>query len=53
MAAAGPLPGPTAASAQTPACAGYLGLPFDDGPGSGTPALLNSLKQNGLRATMF
>ncbi|MFF2732575.1 polysaccharide deacetylase family protein, partial [Streptomyces sp. NPDC058008] len=39
------------ASAAT--CNGYVGLTFDDGPSSSTPALLNALKQNGLRATMF
>jgi peptidoglycan/xylan/chitin deacetylase (PgdA/CDA1 family) len=34
--------------------AGYVGLTFDDGPSSAhTPALLNALKQNGLKATMF
>src|SRR6476469_5932016 len=47
--AAGP-----AASAQPAACNGYVGLTFDDGPSNGnTPALLNALRQNGLRATMF
>jgi peptidoglycan/xylan/chitin deacetylase (PgdA/CDA1 family) len=47
--AAGP-----AASAQPLACNGYVGLTFDDGPSNGnTPALLNALRQNGLRATMF
>src|SRR5581483_11069553 len=34
-------------------CNGYVGLTFDDGPSSQTPSLLNALKQNGLRATMF
>ncbi|MFJ6559877.1 polysaccharide deacetylase family protein [Streptomyces sp. NPDC091412] len=35
-------------------CNGYVGLTFDDGPSNDrTPALLNALKQNGLRATMF
>jgi peptidoglycan/xylan/chitin deacetylase (PgdA/CDA1 family) len=35
-------------------CNGYVGLTFDDGPSnSNTPALLNALTQNGLRATMF
>jgi len=53
LAAAGTLTVPTAASAQPAACTGYVGLTFDDGPGSGTTALLNSLTQNGLRATMF
>ena len=35
------------------ACNGYVGLTFDDGPTSNTPALLNALTQSGLRATMF
>lgn len=35
------------------ACTGYVGLTFDDGPSAQTPALLNALRQNGLRATMF
>ncbi|MEV0008224.1 polysaccharide deacetylase family protein [Streptomyces sp. NPDC051840] len=39
--------------AHAAACNGYVGLTFDDGPSSSTPALLNALKQNGLRATMF
>ncbi|MCO6003603.1 polysaccharide deacetylase family protein [Actinoallomurus purpureus] len=35
-------------------CNGYVGLTFDDGPSNAhTPSLLNALKQNGLRATMF
>jgi peptidoglycan/xylan/chitin deacetylase (PgdA/CDA1 family) len=35
-------------------CNGYVGLTFDDGPSnSHTPALLNALRQNGLRATLF
>ncbi|MGW0771511.1 polysaccharide deacetylase family protein [Streptomyces sp. NPDC002676] len=41
------------ASAQAAACTGYVGLTFDDGPSAGTPALLDVLRQNGLRATMF
>lgn len=54
LAAAGALALPaSAAPAQPAACSGYVGLTFDDGPGSGTTALLNSLKQYGLRATMF
>jgi peptidoglycan/xylan/chitin deacetylase (PgdA/CDA1 family) len=53
LAAAGTLTAPTAAAAQAAACTGYVGLTFDDGPGSGTTALLSSLTQNGLRATMF
>lgn len=33
---------------------GYVGLTFDDGPSNDhTPALLNALRRNGLRATMF
>ncbi|MFI8192423.1 polysaccharide deacetylase family protein [Streptomyces sp. NPDC085946] len=43
----------TPAPAQAAACNGYVGLTFDDGPSSSTPSLLNALKQNGLRATMF
>jgi peptidoglycan/xylan/chitin deacetylase (PgdA/CDA1 family) len=36
------------------ACSGYVGLTFDDGPSNDhTPSLLNALRQNGLRATMF
>ncbi|MFF7340188.1 polysaccharide deacetylase family protein [Streptomyces sp. NPDC008163] len=43
-----------ATPAQAAACNGYVGLTFDDGPSNDhTPALLNALKQNGLRATMF
>jgi peptidoglycan/xylan/chitin deacetylase (PgdA/CDA1 family) len=43
-----------AAPAHAAACTGYVGLTFDDGPSNDhTPALLNALKQNGLRATMF
>jgi peptidoglycan/xylan/chitin deacetylase (PgdA/CDA1 family) len=34
-------------------CNGYVGLTFDDGPSGNTPNLLNALRQNGLRATMF
>ncbi|MDH6227299.1 polysaccharide deacetylase family protein [Streptomyces sp. MJP52] len=32
---------------------GYVGLTFDDGPSSRTPALLSALREAGLRATMF
>ncbi|GIF18995.1 peptidoglycan/xylan/chitin deacetylase (PgdA/CDA1 family) [Actinoplanes tereljensis] len=39
--------------AQAATCNGYVGLTFDDGPSGQTSALLNSLRQNGLRATMF
>ncbi|GGS83191.1 xylanase deacetylase [Streptomyces cinerochromogenes] len=43
-----------AVPAHAAACNGYVGLTFDDGPsGDHTPALLNALRQNGLRATMF
>lgn len=43
-----------AAPAHAATCSGYVGLTFDDGPSNDhTPALLNALKQNGLRATMF
>ncbi|MEU0739147.1 polysaccharide deacetylase family protein [Streptomyces sp. NPDC006134] len=42
-----------AAPAQAAACNGYVGLTFDDGPSGTTQSLLNALKQNGLRATMF
>jgi peptidoglycan/xylan/chitin deacetylase (PgdA/CDA1 family) len=42
-----------AVPAQAAACNGYVGLTFDDGPSGDTPALLNALRQNGLRATMF
>ncbi|WP_217206549.1 polysaccharide deacetylase family protein [Streptomyces sp. AC550_RSS872] len=53
LAVAGTLSVDTAAPAQAAACNGYVGLTFDDGPSSSTPALLNALTQNGLRATMF
>lgn len=44
----------TAAPAHAATCNGYVGLTFDDGPSNDhTPALLNALKQNGLRATLF
>jgi peptidoglycan/xylan/chitin deacetylase (PgdA/CDA1 family) len=40
--------------AHAAACTGYVGLTFDDGPSNDkTPSLLNALRQNGLRATMF
>lgn len=42
------------APARAATCGGYVGLTFDDGPSNDhTPALLNALRQNGLRATMF
>ncbi|WSQ10634.1 polysaccharide deacetylase family protein [Streptomyces sp. NBC_01231] len=42
-----------AAPAQAAACNGYVGLTFDDGPSGSTTRLLDALRQNGLRATMF
>ena len=40
--------------AHVTACNGFVGLTFDDGPSNAnTPALLDALRQNGLRATMF
>ncbi|MFJ7236316.1 polysaccharide deacetylase family protein [Streptomyces olivaceus] len=42
-----------ASPSQAAACDGYVGLTFDDGPSGSTQALLNALRQNGLRATMF
>jgi peptidoglycan/xylan/chitin deacetylase (PgdA/CDA1 family) len=53
MIAAGTLTVGTAAPAQAATCNGYVGLTFDDGPSGNTTALLNALRQNGLRATMF
>jgi peptidoglycan/xylan/chitin deacetylase (PgdA/CDA1 family) len=42
------------ASAANTCSAGYVGITFDDGPSNDhTPALLNALRQNGLRATLF
>ncbi|KZB81773.1 polysaccharide deacetylase family protein [Amycolatopsis regifaucium] len=35
------------------ACSGYVGLTFDDGPSATTSRLLDALRQNGLRATIF
>jgi peptidoglycan/xylan/chitin deacetylase (PgdA/CDA1 family) len=44
----------TSTPAQAATCNGYVGLTFDDGPSTAhTPALLNALKQNGLKATLF
>ncbi|MEZ3181633.1 polysaccharide deacetylase family protein [Streptomyces pimonensis] len=43
-----------AAPAHAAACNGYVGLTFDDGPSAGTTtSLLDALRRNGLRATMF
>jgi len=41
----------TPSSAAT--CNGYVGLTFDDGPTGSTSTLLNVLRANGVRATMF
>jgi peptidoglycan/xylan/chitin deacetylase (PgdA/CDA1 family) len=42
------------ANAANTCSAGYVGITFDDGPSNDhTPALLNALKQNGLKATLF
>ncbi|WP_309095306.1 polysaccharide deacetylase family protein [Streptomyces sp.] len=43
----------TAAPPRPAACNGYVGLTFDDGPSGNTTRLLDALRQNGLRATMF
>jgi peptidoglycan/xylan/chitin deacetylase (PgdA/CDA1 family) len=44
----------TTAPARAATCNGYVGITFDDGPSNDhTPGLLNALKQNGLRATLF
>ncbi|GAA3351243.1 polysaccharide deacetylase family protein [Amorphoplanes nipponensis] len=42
-----------ATPSQAATCNGYVGLTFDDGPSGNTQNLLNALRQNGLRATMF
>jgi peptidoglycan/xylan/chitin deacetylase (PgdA/CDA1 family) len=42
-----------ATPSQAAACNGYVGLTFDDGPSGNTTGLLNALRRNGLRATMF
>ncbi|NEB13852.1 polysaccharide deacetylase family protein [Streptomyces coelicoflavus] len=52
LAAAGTVAAGTA-PARAAACNGYVGLTFDDGPSGNTQSLLNALRQNGLRATMF
>lgn len=47
-------PSPQAApSVGTGAGSGYVGLTFDDGPSHRTAALLDALREAGLRATMF
>ncbi|GAA4315062.1 hypothetical protein GCM10023086_36680 [Streptomyces venetus] len=43
----------TAAPDRAAACSGYVGLTFDDGPSGNTTKLLDALRRNGLRATMF
>ncbi|BBH66357.1 acetylxylan esterase [Actinoplanes sp. OR16] len=44
----------TPASAAADCANGYVGLTYDDGPNAGnTNTLLNALRSNGLRATMF
>jgi peptidoglycan/xylan/chitin deacetylase (PgdA/CDA1 family) len=44
----------TPASAAADCANGYVGLTYDDGPRAGnTNTLLNALRSNGLRATMF
>lgn len=56
VAAAGAVAIITAAPAShaAPNCSnGYVALTFDDGPGSGTSALLSALQSAGARATMF
>jgi peptidoglycan/xylan/chitin deacetylase (PgdA/CDA1 family) len=41
-------------TAHAATCNGFVGITFDDGPSNAhTPALLNALRQNGLRATLF
>jgi peptidoglycan/xylan/chitin deacetylase (PgdA/CDA1 family) len=43
-----------ATPAHAATCNGYVGITFDDGPSNAhTPALLNALRQNGMRATLF
>jgi endo-1,4-beta-xylanase len=41
------------ATAANTCSAGYVGLTFDDGPTGSTSTLLNTLRNNGVRATMF
>jgi peptidoglycan/xylan/chitin deacetylase (PgdA/CDA1 family) len=46
--------GVAAGPASAASCGGYVGLSFDDGPTPGnTQNLLNALRSNGLRATVF
>jgi peptidoglycan-N-acetylglucosamine deacetylase len=54
VAAAGVAVVAAAGPSQAATCGGYVGLTFDDGPTPGnTTNLLNALKANGLRATLF
>lgn len=48
-----PAPARVSTPAPAAACGGYVGLTFDDGPSGNTPKLLDALRQNGLRATLF
>jgi len=41
------------ASAANTCSAGYVGITFDDGPTGSTGTLLNTLRSNGIRATLF
>jgi len=41
------------ASAANTCSAGYVGITFDDGPTGSTGTLLNTLRANGIRATLF
>ncbi|GIH03977.1 hypothetical protein Rhe02_20440 [Rhizocola hellebori] len=43
----------TATPSSAATCNGYVGLTYDDGPTGSTSALLNVLRANGVRATMF
>jgi peptidoglycan/xylan/chitin deacetylase (PgdA/CDA1 family) len=43
----------TATPAAAATCNGYVGLTFDDGPTGSTGSLLNALRANNARATMF
>ncbi|GAA2184580.1 polysaccharide deacetylase family protein [Micromonospora lupini] len=43
----------TATPSSAATCNGYVGLTFDDGPTGSTSSLLNVLRANGVRATMF
>ena len=43
----------TATPSSAATCNGYVGITFDDGPTGSTTTLLNILRNNGVRATMF